>query len=78
MCNGDGSVAATVTDDGVGVQQSAGVHHYGMTIMDERAKNLGGQLRVENLPTAGTRVSLRFMPAVRREVRIQPFHPDSP
>jgi len=75
MCNSDGSVSASVTDDGVGVQQSAGVHHYGMTIMDERAKNMGGQLSVENLPTAGTRVSLRFMPAARRETRIHPLHP---
>ncbi|WP_296886603.1 histidine kinase [Thiobacillus sp.] len=74
QCNSDGSVSATVTDDGIGIQQSAGVHHYGMTIMDERAKNLGGQLSVENLPALGTRVTLHFMPASRRETII-PIHP---
>ncbi|OYX29732.1 MAG: histidine kinase [Hydrogenophilales bacterium 32-62-9] len=68
LCNSDGSVSATIIDDGIGVQQSAGVHHYGMTIMDERAKHLGGQLSVENLPAAGTRVTLHFMPTARRDI----------
>jgi two-component system nitrate/nitrite sensor histidine kinase NarX len=75
QCNSDGSVSATVSDDGIGLQQSAGVHHYGMTIMDERAKNLGGQLSVENLPALGTRVTLHFMPASRHEpIPIHPVH----
>ncbi|MDP3124912.1 MAG: histidine kinase [Thiobacillus sp.] len=79
LCNSDGSVSATVTDDGIGLQQSAGVHHYGMTIMDERAKNLGGQLSVENLPALGTRVTLHFMPASHREpiIPIHPVHPNN-
>jgi two-component system nitrate/nitrite sensor histidine kinase NarX len=67
-CNSDGSVSAIVTDDGIGVRQAAGAHHYGMTIMEERARNLGGQLSVENLPAAGTRVTLHFMPAARRDI----------
>jgi len=66
MCNSDGSVSATVTDDGIGVRQAAGAHHYGMTIMEERAKNLGGRLTVENLPALGTRVTLHFVPSSRR------------
>ena len=73
-CNSDGSVSATVTDDGIGIHQVAGAHHYGMTIMEERAKNLGGHLSVENLPTLGTRVTLHFMPSTRREGSI-PIHP---
>jgi two-component system, NarL family, nitrate/nitrite sensor histidine kinase NarX len=74
ICNSDGSVSATVTDDGIGIRQAAGTHHYGMTIMEERAKNLGGQLSVENLPTLGTRVTLHFMPNTRRDGTI-PIHP---
>ena len=74
VCNSDGSVSATIIDDGIGVQQSAGMHHYGMTIMDERAKHLGGQLSVENLPALGTRVTLHFMPVGRHEPVI-PIHP---
>ena len=72
-CNSDGSVSATVTDDGIGVHQPAGAHHYGMTIMEERARNLGGQLSVENLPAFGTRVTLHFMPSARRDTI--PIHP---
>lgn len=73
-CAGDGSVLATVTDDGIGVRQAAGAHHYGMTIMEERAKNLGGQLTVERLPVFGTRVTLHFTPSNRRKIPI-PIHP---
>lgn len=71
-CQSDGSVLATVTDDGIGIRQAAGAHHhhYGLTIMEERAKNLGGRLTVENLPAAGTRVSLHFMPGARRSAAI--------
>jgi two-component system, NarL family, nitrate/nitrite sensor histidine kinase NarX len=74
LCNSDGSVSATVTDDGIGVHQAAGAHHYGMTIMEERAKHMGGQLSVENLPTMGTRVTLHFMPDTPRDAPI-PIHP---
>ena len=66
-CRSDGSVSATVTDDGIGIHESAGTHHYGMAIMEERAKHLGGQLSIENLPTAGSRVTLLFMPDSRRD-----------
>jgi len=67
-------VLATVTDDGIGIQQAAGTHHYGMTIMEERARNLGGQLVVENLPALGTRVSLHFMPGAGRNANL-PIQP---
>lgn len=65
-CGGDGSVSAIVEDDGIGIRKQAGTHHYGMTIMEERAKNLGGTLAVEQPPTGGTRVTLNFAPASRR------------
>ena len=73
LCNSDGSVSATVTDDGIGIRQAAGAHHYGMTIMEERARNLGGRLSVENLPAIGTRITLHFMPSARRDTI--PIHP---
>jgi len=45
-----------------------------MTIMEERAKHLGGTLTVEQPATAGTRVTLHFLPAQRRNpvIPIQP------
>ncbi|MFO7640766.1 MAG: histidine kinase [Candidatus Competibacteraceae bacterium] len=73
-CGGDGSVTAVIEDDGTGIRKMAGVHHYGMTIMEERAKHLGGTLVVEQPPTAGTRVTLHFMPEQKRNpvIPIQP------
>ena len=73
LCNSDGSVSASVTDDGIGVRQAAGAHHYGMTIMEERARHLGGELSVGNLPAFGTRVTLHFMPSARRGIPVQPI-----
>ncbi|MDP2265036.1 MAG: type IV pili methyl-accepting chemotaxis transducer N-terminal domain-containing protein [Thiobacillus sp.] len=77
-CGSDGSVSAIVTDDGVGIHAAAGMHHYGMAIMEERAQSLGGWLSVDNLPDVGTRVTLRFTPSTRREVTIpiQPHYAD--
>lgn len=77
-CDSNGSVSAIVTDDGIGIHEAAGTHHYGMAIMEERAQNLGGRLSVDNLPDVGTRVTLRFTPSTRREatIPIQPLYAD--
>jgi two-component system, NarL family, nitrate/nitrite sensor histidine kinase NarX len=70
-CGSDGSVSAIIEDDGIGIRKTAGVHHYGMTIMEERAKSLGGTVTVEQPATSGTRVTLHFMPGNRRTI---PLH----
>jgi two-component system nitrate/nitrite sensor histidine kinase NarX len=36
-----------------------------MTIMEERAKHLGGRLSIDSEPGAGTRVTLTFVPSAR-------------
>ncbi len=64
-CTGDGSVSAVIRDDGVGIRGSAATHHYGMTIMEERAKHLGGRLSIDSEPGSGTRVTLTFVPSAR-------------
>jgi two-component system nitrate/nitrite sensor histidine kinase NarX len=65
-CGGDGAVSAVVEDDGIGIRKAADTHHYGMTIMEERAKNLGGTLSIETPPASGTRVTLHFVPTGHR------------
>ena len=72
-CDSGGQVSAIVTDDGIGIHEAAGAHHYGMAIMEERANNLGGRLTVEDVPDVGTRVTLNFTPGTRREAAI-PIH----
>jgi len=69
-CGSDGAVTAIIEDNGVGIRKMAGTHHYGMTIMEERAKNLGGNLRIESPGNAGTRVVLHFLPASHRETAL--------
>ena len=63
----DGILSATVEDDGIGFNGPPDTHHYGMAIMQERARSLGGKLETENRTTGGTRVSLSFKPAACSE-----------
>jgi two-component system nitrate/nitrite sensor histidine kinase NarX len=65
-----GGYEIMVADDGVGMVLDAGAGeqwetgHYGIAIMRERARRLGGELKLESAPGAGTRVRLYF-PAVQ-------------
>lgn len=56
-----------IEDDGVGMKQPAFSghpgEHIGLSIMEERARHLGGKLRIESEPGEGTRVQLDFDPA---------------
>ncbi len=64
-CRDDGGVLVTVEDDGVGISKAADVHHYGMTIMEERARTLAGEVTATPRPDGGTRVTLSFRPTSR-------------
>ena len=65
-CLADGQISVTVADDGIGIAKSPQVHHYGMTIMEERARTLAGSVAIEARPTGGTLVTLAFRPSSRR------------
>jgi len=61
---GDGEVFGVVEDDGSGFDPEAAgkagpSRGVGLRSMAERAEMLGGQLRVESRPGAGTRVEIR-------------------
>lgn len=60
-----------ITDDGVGIRKSASMHHYGVAIMNERARALNGTLQFLPRIEGGTCVQLDFTPA-----NIQHFTPD--
>lgn len=56
-------LTVTVDDDGCGVGESGNERdHYGLSIMRERARSLGGKLTVAQRPGGGTRVELSFAP----------------
>ncbi|MBE9567174.1 MAG: hypothetical protein IMF14_00660 [Proteobacteria bacterium] len=60
----DGNISILIENDGKGFDQrkihSSEGEHLGLTIMKERAKHLGGELKIESEPDEGTRVELRF------------------
>ncbi len=59
-----GNIKILVENDGKGFDQrkilSTDGEHIGLTIMKERAKHLGGDLKIETDPDEGTRVELNF------------------
>ena len=54
----NGSVIATVTDDGVGFEPSSAAQNrrFGLTTMRERAESIGGKLSIESAPGRGSTV----------------------
>ena len=74
-CRPGGAYMLLVEDDGVGfdLPRRAGRpgEHIGLSIMEERARRLGGQLRIESEPGEGTRVEVTYnhgeaLPGARR------------
>lgn len=64
----DGQVSLSVEDDGCGFSTEPGhdgERHHGLLIMQERAHELGGELRVESRAEGGTRVLVRFRPGTQ-------------
>lgn len=60
----DGEIVVVIEDDGCGVGGDAQVaaQHFGLTIMAERARGLGGSFEVQDRPGGGTRIVVRFKP----------------
>ncbi|MFT4939149.1 MAG: two-component system nitrate/nitrite sensor histidine kinase NarX [Paraglaciecola sp.] len=59
----EGRVSLTVRDNGVGIQQDPNkINHYGLAIMQERSRSLGGEISVTQGSEGGTVVSFSFAP----------------
>ncbi|MDN3519361.1 HAMP domain-containing protein [Aquisalimonas lutea] len=57
----NGEVHLRIEDDGVGIPENRErPHHYGIRVMAERARSLGGEMTIELRPQGGTRVEVRF------------------
>jgi two-component system nitrate/nitrite sensor histidine kinase NarX len=67
----DGNCVALVEDDGVGIQSPVldgkPGEHIGLSIMQERAHRLGGELSIETEPGEGTRIVLTFHPGATKQ-----------
>lgn len=71
-CRADGTYVLLVEDDGVGFDRAPEGRpgeHIGLAIMEERARRLGGKLRIESEPGEGTRVELSYRPSTLMTAR---------
>ncbi|WP_225318903.1 histidine kinase [Cellvibrio sp. KY-GH-1] len=61
--NADQAISLAIADDGVGLSVAPEkINHYGLAIMKERAKHLGGELMLSNRASGGVLVSFDFVP----------------
>lgn len=61
--NADKKIALTIEDNGVGMPESPEkLNHYGLAIMNERGKHLGGELKIQNIAKGGVSVYFEFLP----------------
>jgi two-component system nitrate/nitrite sensor histidine kinase NarX len=67
----NGKVRLWIEDDGAGIQKTADMHHYGMAIMDERARALHGKLQYLPREGGGTCVQLDFTPTNARKTTLE-------
>ncbi|MAD74675.1 MAG: nitrate/nitrite two-component system sensor histidine kinase [Rheinheimera sp.] len=59
----DQSIVLSIEDNGVGIPQSAEkMNHYGLAIMQERSKHLGGEIEIKRRNAGGTGVYFSFTP----------------
>ena len=61
--NAQGECKILIEDDGIGVKSSSPDHkvdHYGLHIMEDRAKQIDAEFKIESEPGEGTRVFLHF------------------
>lgn len=61
QCDTEGKAMLLIEDNGVGIlEKQAERHHYGLTIMRERARGLGGELDFSHPDSGGTTIKLTF------------------
>ena len=65
-------VRVTITDDGKGLAEGdSPPQHYGLIIMQDRARTLGGRISIRNRKPTGVEVSLTFVPKTRHLIASQ-------
>ncbi len=64
----EAGIELAVEDNGIGIPDSAEkLNHYGLAIMLERARHLGGDLKITRRPEGGTGVYFNFTPEYMQE-----------
>lgn len=66
----DHSVSISISDNGIGIPENANrTNHYGLAIMEERARSLNGKLKILNGEEKGTWVQVDFVPQSNKSQR---------
>lgn len=64
-------IELSIRDNGIGIKQAPKMNHYGLAIMNERGRHLGGNLNIHSHPDGGTLVQFSFLPEYLRDSELQ-------
>lgn len=65
-------VTLSVCDDGVGIPDDPNkLNHYGLAIIQERSRSLGGEVAIQKGKEGGTQVHFRFVPEYTRSQQVK-------
>lgn len=71
--NDDEVIHLSIEDNGIGIPDNAEkLNHYGLAIMQERSRHLGGNIRIQRRDVGGTGVYFKFTPQYILERQQQP------
>jgi len=64
-------IILTIRDDGVGIPENPErPNHFGLKTMQERGESMHGKIKIVALPTRGTKLTLKFHPALTQEAEL--------
>src|SRR5690554_5748555 len=70
----DNGIHLSIEDNGVGIPENAEkLNHYGLAIMQERSRHLGGHLSIQRRQKGGTGVYFEFTPQYILERKAEPY-----
>jgi signal transduction histidine kinase len=68
LVSDDGVIAIIVTDNGIGMKDAMSTNGMGLRIMSQRAKMIGGSIKIKQNPEGGSIIKCCVRDSIRKEI----------